>query len=377
MKTAVPRAAVLNTAMVLIAVGVLIVGCSSSPDASSPDTSLGGTAPATVASSSTAGTDQEVTFTARAVTVHGSLRMPSTATGSVPAAVLLAGSGPTDRNGNSQAVQGDIGTLSSLADVLAEDGVASLRYDKLSSGATGLGPYTIGNLADIGYTDFTDEARAALQYLAGQPGVDTGRLLLIGHSEGALIALPIAAGPASGQPAVAGIGLLEAPGSRYLDLISGQLDEALPQLVAAGRLNADEAASATEALPDAISTLRSTGALPAALPSLLQQGGLSAVNAHFLYQADQADPVQLAAALPPGVKVLTTCSQADHQVPCSEMAKVDAALPAATLTTVTLTTADHFLKDEPPGTTASSTGDLSFSAELPPQLTSWLSTVTG
>jgi hypothetical protein len=69
---------------------------------------------------------------------------------------------------------------------------------------------------------------------------------------------------------------------------------------------------------------------------LLQRSGLSAANAHFLYRADQADPAQLA-ALPVGPPVLTTCSLADHQVPCSEMAKLDAALPAATLTPLTLT----------------------------------------
>ena len=322
------------------------------------------------------GSDQEITFAAGKVTVHGSLRLPPHASTPVPAAVLLAGSGPTDRNGNTPAVPGSIDTLRSLADVLAADGVASVRYDKLSTGSTGLGPFA-SDPSSIGYSDFTDEASAALAFLAARPDIDAGHLIILGHSEGALIALSVAAHPAPGQPPLAGIGLLESLGSRYLDLISSQLTQALPTLVAAGRVSADDADGAAQALPAAVSTLRSSGSFPADLPLLLTHSGLSNANAHFLFQADQADPAQLAAALPAGVRVLTTCSQTDHQVPCSEMAKLDAALPASTLTPVMLTTADHFLKDEPAGTNVTSVGDLAFSTELPPALTSWLSTVAG
>lgn len=367
------------TALLVAGAVVALAGCSSQAPSVQPDGTgsggTGGTSTATSGGASPVGTDQEITFAAGQVTVHGSLRMPPNATGPVPAAVLLAGSGPTDRNGNTPSVPGTIGTLSSLADVLAAHGVASLRYDKLSSGATGLGPYA-SDPASIGYTDFLDEARGGLGFLAGRTDIDTGHLLLLGHSEGALIALSVAAQPAPGQPAVAAVGLLESPGSRYLDLISSQIVQAMPTLVAAGRMNAGEAETVTQALPTAVSTLRTTGSFPAGLPTLLQQSGLSTVNAHFLYQADQADPVQLAAALPAGLPVLTTCSQADQQVPCSEMAKLDAALSAATLTPVTMTTADHALKDEPPGMVASSISDLAFSAELPPALASWLASVT-
>jgi hypothetical protein len=176
-----------NRIALLVAAVVLAVaaGCSSSVAPSDPtgssrpaaSASLGGTgssagsSAATSNAAPTVGTDQEVTFTAGGVTVHGSLRLPLDATGPVPAAVL-AGSGPTDRNGNTPLVPGTIGTLSSLADVLAGDGVASLRYDKLGTGATGLAPYA-ANLAAIGYSDFVDEARAALLFLARRPGVDT------------------------------------------------------------------------------------------------------------------------------------------------------------------------------------------------------------
>jgi len=119
------------------------------------------------------GTDQEITFTAGQITVHGSLRLPRDARTPVPAAVLLAGSGPTDRDGNTPAVPGSIDTLRSLADMLAMNGVASVRYDKLSTGATGLGPFA-SDPSSIGYSDFTDEASAALGFLAARTDIDAG-----------------------------------------------------------------------------------------------------------------------------------------------------------------------------------------------------------
>ena len=54
--------------------------------------------------------DTEITFDSGAVTYYGSLRTPDHANGSAPAALLLAGSGPTDRNGDSALLPGDIGT---------------------------------------------------------------------------------------------------------------------------------------------------------------------------------------------------------------------------------------------------------------------------
>ena len=182
------------------------------------------------------GTDREVTFTVGQVVVHGSLRLPPGATTSGrPAAVLIAGSGPTDRNGNNPGVPGDIGTLSSIADLLATDGVASLRYDKVTTGATGLGPFA-SNLPSLGYSDFVAEAQGALMFLASQPGVDRTRLMFIGHSEGALIALSAIDAPMVGQPKVAGVALLEGQGSRYLDLLTRQISASIPPAVTAGQL---------------------------------------------------------------------------------------------------------------------------------------------
>ena len=96
--------------------------------------------------------DTEITFSSGDVTLHGSMRIPVSIKGAVPAVLLLAGSGPTDRNGDSSLLPGQIGTLRHLADVLEDNGFASLRYDKLGSGTTGLGPYDVEDVADLGFS---------------------------------------------------------------------------------------------------------------------------------------------------------------------------------------------------------------------------------
>lgn len=62
-------------------------------------------------------------------TIYGTLTLPK-GVEDVPVAIIHAGSGPTDRNGNSN-IAGDNNSLKMIAEALAEEGIASLRYDKL------------------------------------------------------------------------------------------------------------------------------------------------------------------------------------------------------------------------------------------------------
>src|ERR1700742_3547944 len=99
-----------------------------------------------------------------------------------PVALLIAGSGSTDHDGNGP--QAKPATLKKLAEQLAERKIATLRYDK--RGAGGWKP-EFGKPEDFRFKDYVDDAAALVNYLR-----DSGkfsRVVVAGHSEGGLVAI--------------------------------------------------------------------------------------------------------------------------------------------------------------------------------------------
>ena len=125
---------------------------------------------------------EEVTFTNGDITLAGTLTVPD-AGSQFPAVVLLTGSGSLDRDEN---IFGHKGHLL-LADALSRQGFAVLRYDK-----RGVGASTGGNCSDP-VEDLAQDAMAAVRYAASRPEVDASRVGIVGHSEGAIIAIMNAA----------------------------------------------------------------------------------------------------------------------------------------------------------------------------------------
>ena len=130
----------------------------------------------------------------------GTLTLPSGARGRVPAIVTISGSGPQDRDEAIPMVKG-YRPFREFADALGRRGVAVLRLDDRGTGESE------GNIATATSRDFAEDVRAALAYLRSRPEIDGGRLGLVGHSEGGLIA-PLVA---STDPALKGIVLLAGP----------------------------------------------------------------------------------------------------------------------------------------------------------------------
>ncbi|ATQ31138.1 hypothetical protein D092_01865 [Rhodococcus ruber Chol-4] len=314
--------------------------------------------------------DTDISFSSGDVTLHGSLRVPAASDGNVPAVLLLAGSGPTDRNGDSALLPGPIGTLRHLADVLERNGFASLRYDKLGSGVTGLGPYDVADVADLGFSTFIDAATDGLRFLAAQPGIDAERLYVVGHSEGALIALTLAD---AGAP-VAGIALLEPLAVRLLDLLTAQIDAQLDAVVDAGQLPIQVADELRLALAGAVESLRADGTLSDTLPEPLRNAGLVSANAKALAEEDALDPRMLAAQLEGGLPVLTSVSAKDIQVRVEDVDALDSALVHTNLTSLRLHRSNHVLKDigDQQSTGADYIADLPFSDEFTRGFEAWL-----
>lgn len=150
--------------------------------------------------------------------LHGTLLTPDGETRA--AAVILPGSGPTDRDGNSPQFGIRAGTYRLLAEGLAERGVASIRIDKRGIGeSTAAGPAE----ADLRFSAYVEDARA----WAAEAAAKTGRpcAWLIGHSEGALVALAAAA---NGDDRVCGLVLLSGAGRPAGAVLREQL-AALPE----------------------------------------------------------------------------------------------------------------------------------------------------
>lgn len=128
--------------------------------------------------------EEEVTFTSpgTGVTLAGTLTLPK-GTGPFPAVLLIAGSGPQDRD---ETIANHRPFLL-LADTLTRKGIAVLRYDK-----RGVGQST-GNLDAATTMDLAADAEAALAYLKSRKEIDASRIGLLGHSEGAIIAPYLAA----------------------------------------------------------------------------------------------------------------------------------------------------------------------------------------
>ncbi|MCL2533297.1 MAG: lysophospholipase, partial [Nocardiaceae bacterium] len=228
-----------------------------------------------------------------------------------------------------------------LADLLEQHGFASLRYDKLGSGATGLGPYDLEDIGDLGFNVFVDGAAAGLKFLSGRSAVDPDRVFVVGHSEGALIALALADSGAN----VAGLGLLEPLSVRLLDLLTTQIDGQLTAVVGAGQLPVELADELRLALAGAVESLRTDATLSDDLPDPLRAAGLVPANARALAEEDALDPRELAGRLPAGLPVVTSCSAKDIQLDCADVDALDAALAHTALTSVRMTTSNHVLKE--------------------------------
>lgn len=124
-----------------------------------------------------------VTLTTKTGALQGTLLIPAGAKNPMPVALLIAGSGPTDRDGNSPMLPGKNNSLKMLADSLGQHGIATLRYDKRGIGASA---GSLGKESDLRFTTYVDDAVGWLEWLRADSRFS--RRIVIGHSEGALIA---------------------------------------------------------------------------------------------------------------------------------------------------------------------------------------------
>ncbi|CCE00808.1 alpha/beta fold hydrolase [Bradyrhizobium sp. STM 3809] len=227
-----------------------------------------------------------------------------------PVALLIAGSGSTDRDGNGPQLKPS--TLKKLAEQLAARGVASLRYDK--RGARGW-KAEFGKPEDFRFKDYVDDSTALVDFLRGK----FARIAVVGHSEGGLVAILTAR-----RTPVDRLVLLAASARRQGDLLKAQLEKKLP---------ATKMEPVAKAI-DAIMAGQVVDPPPPELPidPVMQPGIASA------FAEDPIDPLKQIT-----IPILIVAGARDQQVARLDMVALAAAAPAAK--TLWLPEMNHVLVD--------------------------------
>ena len=268
---------------------------------------------------------REIAFKSGEHALAGTLTVPPGA-GPFPAVLLIPGSGPIDRDSNHKRMPLDI--TGQLADALAAAGLATLRFDKRGVGASS------GRWRATGFYDNRDDACAALEFLAGCPDVDPARMIILGHSEGALHAANLAAGGTR----VAGVVLLSCSATSGETLLRWQSAQIAPTLPRAVRALLRLLRTDLEAR-----TAKTHVKIKATTSDEARVEGVK-MNARWLREFMAHDPrADLARMTAP---VLAVTGSKDLQVPASDLASI-AKLVRGPVATREVANLSHILRTQP------------------------------
>ena len=229
-------------------------------------------------------------------------------------ALIIAGSGPTDRNGNSKAMPGANNSLKMLAEALAEEGIGSLRYDKRLIGESAS---TSLSEAELRFDTYIDDAKTLLGFLRSRTDVP---LLIIGHSEGAQLGVVAAAGED-----VCAVVAIAGPGIPAGQIILEQVRTKLPPGLLAQ----------TEHIVAELEAGRTVADTPPELAALFRDSVQPYLVSWFAY-----DPAEAVAAL--DAPILLVYGTTDIQIPASYGERLAAAGKNADL--VVIDGMNHVLK---------------------------------
>ena len=162
--------------------------------------------------------DEAVVIPAPGFNLGATMTRPPNTAGRLPAVILTGGAGSDDRDGTSYGVP----ILANLAGAISQAGFVAVRYDKRGYGQSG------GRRESATIGDVADDIRAIVKWLNDRKDIDPKRIAVLGHGEGAWVALLAAAR----DKRIAGIVSIDAPSTSGAELALEQQQHALDRLKA-------------------------------------------------------------------------------------------------------------------------------------------------
>jgi len=162
--------------------------------------------------------DQAVIIPAAGFNLGATITRPANASGRLPAVILTGGAESDDRDGTTFGVP----ILANLAGGVSQAGFLAVRYDKRGYGQSG------GRRESATLSDLSDDLRAIVKWLSDRKDVDSKRIAVLGHGEGAWLALLAAAR----DKRIAGVISIDAPSTTGAELALEQQQHALDRLKA-------------------------------------------------------------------------------------------------------------------------------------------------
>lgn len=256
---------------------------------------------------------EDVTFAgADGFALHGTLDLPRDIHDQgQPGVVIVPGIGATTREG----VIGDEGHVDTLyadlGETLAQHGFVVLRYDKRGVGDSA--PLPAGS--ETVFDHHVEDAADAAEFLGGREEVDASDVAVIGHGQGGLVGMRLAA---ADTPEVAALALISTPARPLHEAVA---DEIRNGFFASG----EEAEELAAEFTDAVDELLATGEVPEVSERL--QPILPAESASFLASVFALEPTELAGEVE--VPVLIARGEHDPGVRERDVEKLRSAFTAA------------------------------------------------
>jgi alpha-beta hydrolase superfamily lysophospholipase len=244
--------------------------------------------------------EREVTFLgAGGAKLAGTLTLPSQPAGAkFPGIIIVTGSGPVDRNGNVGA-EFQTNLYKQIAENLAKQGIASLRYDKRGIGgsAANVDPAKVADLA--AWENFVDDVSACFRCLQQQKEIDPARTGMLGHSEGGLLVLESADRLRwYRRPPV--VLVLASTAGRTIDVV---IHEQLVRALTVQHATPEQSKFFLDKNAAITGAIRKTGKVPLDVPAGLAALYPSYIGKFYLGEL-KADPAKLAAKFPGPVLIL-------------------------------------------------------------------------